>query len=113
MTLSPVKAAAVAALFVLAAAMPRAVLAEDLVITLYNDSSYDIMAFYTSPSDVESWEEDVLGVDVLLSGESLDVDIADGRDQCVYDMRFELSSGDIFEDRGIDLCQTESYTLAD
>ena len=89
------------------------VMAEDLLVRLENKSSAAIVEFYTSPTDVNSWEEDVMGVDVLNPGEAVDVTIADGRSQCSYDLRFTFSDNTAFEDHGIDLCETGSYTLTD
>ena len=46
---------------------------------LDNRSSYDIYEFYASPSDVGDWEDDILGSDILASGQSVRVTIADAR----------------------------------
>lgn len=45
-------------------------LAEDLVFTLNNNTSAVMVRFHTSPVDVESWEDDVLGSDVLGPGKA-------------------------------------------
>jgi hypothetical protein len=87
--------------------------AQDLAFTLHNKSSYHVIEFYTSPSEVDDWEEDVLGDDILRAGRSLRITIADGRTQCVYDVRFVFDDGDEVEDHGIDLCETGSYTIRD
>jgi hypothetical protein len=87
--------------------------AQDLSFTLTNDSSQAVINFYTSPADVGDWEEDVLGVDVMDAGTSATVTIADGRTQCVYDVRFVMESGQELEDYGIDLCELGEYTLYD
>jgi len=87
--------------------------AEDLFLALENSSSAAVVEFYTSPSDVNEWEEDVLGVDVLGPGEAVDVTIADGRTQCFYDLRFVFSDNTVFEDHNVDLCETGSYMLSD
>lgn len=87
--------------------------AEDLEFTLRNASSYDVIEFYASPSDVAEWEEDILGLDILGSGDSVQVTIADGRTQCEYDLRFVFDDGDVVERGAVDLCETGSYTLHD
>ncbi len=102
-------AAALAALAALA--VPAA--AEDLTFTLTNNSSSDVQEFYSSPTDVGDWEEDILGTDVLGSGQETAVTIADGRTQCEYDLRFVFTDGQVLEDGGINLCETGSYTLSD
>lgn len=88
-------------------------MAEDLELTLNNRSSYVVVEFYASPSDVGDWEEDILGADVLGSDESIEITIADGRTQCAYDLRFVFDDGDVLDKGSVDLCETGSYTLTD
>ena len=87
--------------------------AEDLVFTLTNHTDATIVRFYTSPTGVNNWEEDVLGDDVLGPGESVDITIADGRTVCDYDMRFEFDEDDNLKpaEDTANLCETGSYTL--
>ncbi|MEA5417529.1 winged helix-turn-helix domain-containing protein, partial [Synechococcus sp. BA-132 BA5] len=59
------------------------------------------------------WGYDILGADVLLAGDSADVLIADGSDQCVYDLRFVFDDGEVLEDYGVDICELAEYTLTD
>lgn len=89
--------------------------ADDLVFTLKNGTNSVLTEFYTSPVNVNEWEEDVLGKDVLNPGESARVTIADGRRVCKYDMRFEFS-----EDSDLDtttdtqdLCELGEYTVTE
>ena len=93
--------------------LPGAALAEDLVFTLTNNSSYAVKNFYTSPADVENWEEDVFGEKYLPAGNFVDVTIGDGRDVCVYDMKFVLEDDSEFVEQGVDLCELGEYTLSD
>jgi hypothetical protein len=104
---SLVGAAVAAAVFVVPA------FAQDLVFMLDNQSSYDIVEFYASPTNVRSWEEDILGRDVLSSGDALRITIADGRSVCEYDLLVVFHDGDQMEDAAIDLCETGSYTVED
>lgn len=85
-------------------------MAEDLEFTLTNNSGHVMIEFYASPSDVASWEEDILGADVLGHNESVVITIADGRTQCEYDLRMTFDDGDVLEDT-VDLCVTGSYTV--
>ena len=87
--------------------------AEDLVFDLVNRSSYDVIEFYASPVNVHSWEEDILGRDILESGYTVQITIADGRRSCEYDLRFVFDDGDVLERGGVDLCETHRYTLTD
>lgn len=92
--------------------MPVTAFAEDLVFTFNNESSYVVVELYASPGDVGEWEDDILGGEMLGSGESASVTIADGRDTCEYDLRIVFDDGDVIEDSA-DLCETESYTVHD
>ena len=47
---------------------------------------------------------------MLPSGNAVDVTIADGRTQCVYDLRFVFADGEVLEDSA-DLCEMGSYTI--
>lgn len=87
--------------------------AGDLVFTLKNGTSGVLTYFHASPAGVSDWEEDILGSDVLGSGESIKVTIADGRNQCRYDMRFEFDEDSNLEDTEDtqDLCKLGSYTI--
>lgn len=101
----------IASLVLMAVSAPA--FADDLQLTLSNQSSFVVVEFYASPSDVGDWEEDILGTDVLGSDESVRITIADGRTQCNYDLRFVFDDGDVVERGGVDLCETETYTLTD
>ena len=89
-----------------------ATLASREVFSLTNDSSFNLQEFYVSASEAEAWGEDILGRDVLASGEEGDVTIADGRDVCSYDMRFVMDNGNTIEGSA-DLCETNAFTIND
>jgi len=86
--------------------------ASDLAFNFINKSSYVVVELYASPNNVKSWEEDILGTDVLGSGETVEVTIADGRRACKYDLRIVFDDGDVVEDT-TNLCDTGSYTVTD
>lgn len=105
----------VAAVTTLAALLASAVTsqAEDLVFTLTNSTNSTLERFYTSPTGVDQWEDDVFGQDVLSPGDSIEITIADGRSVCEYDMRFEFSEDsdlDTTEDTQ-NLCKMGSYEI--
>ena len=86
--------------------------AEDLVFNLSNASSLNLQELYVSASDADAWGEDILGRDVLASGEAGDVTISDGRDVCSYDMRFVMDNGNTIEGAA-DLCENSQFTIND
>ncbi|MGZ2381384.1 hypothetical protein [Rhizobium brockwellii] len=95
------------------AASAVSVHAEDLTFKLTNGTNSVLTRFYSSPTGVDDWEEDVFGENVLDPGEAMDITIADGRTVCKYDMRFEFEEGSNLattEDTQ-DLCAMGSYTI--
>ena len=94
-------------------AAPTVAMAEDLTFMLTNSSSLALKYFYTSPADVENWEEDVLGDNYLAAGYQVNITVADGREQCVYDMKFIMENDSEFVESGVNLCELGEYTLSD
>lgn len=100
------------ALALLAGAAPA--LAQNVEFTLINESSQSLHYFYTTPSNEESWGDDLLGeTGTLEPGYEGTVFIGDGSDQCLYDFRFETAEGAILEVAEVDICELGSYTLTD
>jgi len=86
--------------------------AEDLVFTLKNGTSSVLNNFHTSPAGVDSWEDDVFGNQILNPGESMQITIADGRDVCKYDMKFEFQGDELDTTTDTqDLCELGEYTI--
>lgn len=84
--------------------------AQDMQFELVNTSGYTLMEFYASPGDVGGWEADILGADVLPSGSTGMVNIADGRSQCAYDIRMVFDDGTDLVD-AVNVCDIGSYTI--
>ena len=99
-----------AALTAAAWAFAAPALAQDMMFTLSNTTGHTLVEFYASPITADDWEEDILGADVLGSGDSVDVLIADGRANCDYDFLMVFDDGDAIEDQ-VNICELGSYTL--
>ena len=100
------------ALALLGSAMPA--VAQTVEFTLINNSSQSLHYFYTNPSNMDAWGEDLLGPDGTLEpGYQGTVTIGDGSDQCLYDFRFETGEGATLEVFEVDICELNSYTLTD
>ena len=67
--------------------------AEAVSFTLVNGTSRTLEEFYASPPSTDDWEADILGVDVLPPGESVEITINDGREDCQYDFKGVLGAG--------------------
>lgn len=78
---------------------------------LNNETSKTMTHFYASPSYVDSWEDDILGTDVLLTNESAWITIQDDRETCQYDFRAVFSNGTEATHYGINVCNLAEYTF--
>jgi hypothetical protein len=103
---APVAALAVGATLLLT---PHSAFADQRDFTLVNRSSQTIRNVYVSASDHRSWEEDVLGSDVLLSGRRLNIRFSGGGG-CIYDLRIVTMSGSEATRYGMNLCTTTTVT---
>lgn len=78
---------------------------------LTNRQSRSIHYFYASPTSVDSWEEDILGSDVLSPDETMRVSIDDGRASCTYDFKAVFSDGSTSTHYGINICDLSGYAF--
>lgn len=86
--------------------------ADDLVFDLINTSAANLQELYVSAADADSWGDDILGMDVLASGEQGAVTIAGGSEVCNYDLQFVMDSGVTVEGTA-DLCELKEFTIHD
>lgn len=92
--------------------LPAVAQAEDLVFTLKNGTSSVLTNFYASPVGVDKWEDDIFGRQALGPDQAMEITIADGRDVCKYDMRFEFQGDDLDVTTDTqDLCELGEYTI--
>lgn len=76
-----------------------------------NRSGRTVYRFYGSNVGTNSWEEDILGSQVLPSGRSIMIDFTDGTGHCQFDFRVEFANGTYYEDYGINVCAVSTYTI--
>jgi hypothetical protein len=95
--------------FALAAGLVQNVFADPRDFTLENDSLSYITHLYVSPSSSDSWGDDVLGVDVLDPGQSVDItfDPSSGR-TCIYDLLVVTHDGARTRKNRENLCTTST-----
>ncbi|MHA6299551.1 hypothetical protein [Devosia sp. CAU 1758] len=90
------------------------VAAQTVEFTVINNSSYALHYFYTTPSNENSWGEDLLGeTGILEAGYQATATIGDGSDQCLYDFKFVMENEAELIEPQIDICQLNSYTIND
>ena len=102
--------AAVAAATLLLPGMAQAQDQRNFVLT--NGTNRVISELYISPTNVNDWEEDVLGVDVLGDMDKTTVSFVDTVDECVYDLKIVHDDGDSAIWTAINLCESNFVVVA-
>ena len=87
--------------------------AADYYVDITNETGYTIMYMYVSPAKSDSWEEDVLGEDVLQSGKTQRVNLT-GYKSPLFDIRLVDEDGDKYTFWNVDVSKRDiTVTLAD
>jgi hypothetical protein len=79
--------------------------------TLVNQTGLRIVELYVSASSTDNWEEDVLGVDVLEDGESVDIEFSPKEKAKTWDLKIVDSDGDEVVWQGLRLNDISQVTL--
>lgn len=83
------------------------------VMTVHNDTSATIMYLYSTNTSTNDWGSDILGADVIPSGEAIVVDFDDGSGTCHMDIRAEFDDGGEAELRNINVCAESDVVFTD
>jgi len=102
--------AALVGLFFVASVTPGQ--AENRNVRIINETGATMVEFYASNVGADTWEEDILGYDVLSAGDSVMINIDDGTGYCLYDFKAVFSDGDVVTDEDIDVCEIASYRFS-
>jgi hypothetical protein len=106
---------AIATALLLQVGSPHQTLADPRDFTLINGSQVTIQEVYVSSSDVQSWQADVLGNDVLPPGQRVNITFP-GTDadagKCMYDIRVVGPNGAEGRMTGVNLCTTTTVTFS-
>jgi hypothetical protein len=100
--------AAVAAILTLATALPVAAL--ERRVTIVNNTGYTIVNFYGSNTGTSSWEEDILGADVLPSGSSVVINFDDASGFCMFDFLAVFEDGEELIKERQNICELDTFT---
>ncbi len=79
-------------------------------VDIVNKTGMPMTHFYASNTGTNSWEEDILGQDVLDNGETFEANIDDGTGACRFDFKAVFSDGESLVRRGINVCQIGTFT---
>jgi hypothetical protein len=86
-----------------------AAVAADYYVDITNRTGYTIMYMYVSPAKSDSWEEDVLGEDVLPTGKTQRVNL-NGYKSPMFDIRLVDEDGDKYTFWNVDV-STDDITV--
>lgn len=86
-----------------------AAVAADYYVDITNRTGYTIMYMYVSPAKSDSWEEDVLGEDVLANGKTQRVNLT-GYKSPIFDIRLVDEDGDKYTFWNVDV-STDDITV--
>jgi len=79
--------------------------------TLVNRTGYTVKHVYVSAANTSSWEDDVLGEDVLDSGEHVNISFEKGTRGCSYDLKVVYDDGDSSEWGKLNLCTINRVSI--
>jgi len=99
--------------FALVLALTQSAFADPRDFTLRNHSDVDIAYVYVSPTATDDWGDDIMGADILESGDSIDVtfDSFDGG-TCLYDIKVIGTGGELGYLYKVDLCSVTTVTFS-
>jgi hypothetical protein len=78
-----------------------------------NVSSQSLRELYASPITSDNWEEDILGTRTISAGATLDANIDNGTNECIYDLKAVMGNGKEVVRRKIDVCAVSKWTIGD
>jgi hypothetical protein len=111
MTFKPFAAAALLAVCLLTSTAASA--GEDRHVRIINETEHTIVRFYASNTAADSWQEDILGEDVLKAGSDVNINIDDGTGHCKYDFKAVFDNGQSLIKHDVNVCEITSYRYTD
>lgn len=85
--------------------------AQDRKVTIVNKTDFVITEFYGSNTGTNNWEEDILGSDVLGSGDRVVINFDDATGYCKFDFKAVFDDGDEIIEQGVNVCEVGTFTF--
>lgn len=82
----------------------------DRRVRIVNETGVTMVRFFGSNTGSGSWEEDILGEDVLPSGSAVVVNFDDASGYCKFDFKAVFEDGDELVRQGVNVCETGTFT---
>jgi hypothetical protein len=87
--------------------------AYDRRVNIINNTGYAIREFYASNTGARTWEEDILGRDILPAGYEVVVNIDDRSGYCKFDFLAVFEDGEEVITPGVNVCEVGEFTYND
>jgi len=87
--------------------------AVDRRVRIINETRFDLIEFYGSNVGTDSWEEDLLGSDILPAGRHFTVNFDDGSGYCMFDFLGVFEDGDEVIKRRVNVCQIGTFRFTE
>ncbi|WP_181703228.1 hypothetical protein [Chthonobacter albigriseus] len=85
----------------------------DRRVRVINETSSEIREFYASNVGANTWEEDILGQDMLGAGENIIINIDDGTGYCKYDFKAVLEDGREAIQEDVNVCEVATFRFTE
>jgi len=79
--------------------------------TVVNKTGVEIYALYVTPHDADDWGDDILSVDTLAVGKTVDITFSRKEKAKFWDLRIEDEEGNFIEWESLNLLQIDTLTL--
>jgi hypothetical protein len=83
----------------------------DRHVVFTNNARERIIEIYVSDDGTDNWQVDLLGLEFLLPGSSVSIDVDDRNGNCRVDVKTVLSNGSSFVYRGVNACLAEGHAV--
>ena len=80
-------------------------------VVLTNNTRERIIEIYVSDDGTDNWREDLLGLEFLLPGSSVSIDVDVRNGNCRVDIKTVLTNGSSLVYRGVNACQAEGHAV--
>lgn len=78
-------------------------------VRIHNTTGWTMLRFFASNTSRDTWENDILGDDVLANNASIVMNIDDGTGACMFDFKAEFTNGQELIRNNVNVCEIADY----
>ncbi len=83
----------------------------DRRVTFHNNTGVILMMLYGSNVGTDDWQEDILGDDAIMPGESARVNFYDGTGYCLFDLKLIFADFDVLYKHDVNVCEITDMNI--